>query len=422
MNMIITLVIFFVAYAFIASEKVNKMLVALLAAAMMLVLHIMPQHIAFEHIDLNVIVLLISMMVLVKVIERTGIFEYIAILSAKRARGNPFRILVALFMLTAVFSAFLDNITTVLLIAPVSILLAGELRISPLPYLIAEIFASNMGGTATLIGDPPNIMIGSAAGLSFMDFIVNLAPLIVIQLVVFAGVFWFIFAKKLHVTNENRARIMDFDEKRMIRNPKLLRRSLIVFGFVIVGFMLHAQLGLEAATIALAGAAALMIAGKIEPEEVLVQVEWSTIFFFVGLFIMVGGLVEVGAIRMVSEKILVWTHGNIRVAAQVIVWFSGIFSAIVDNIPFVATMIPLLKDMGAQLGQQAVMPLWWALSLGACLGGNGTLIGASANVIVAGFAKKAGHPITFVSFLKYGVPLTLLSLLLSWAYVLIRYV
>ncbi len=249
-----------------------------------------------------------------------------------------------------------------------------------------------MGGTATLIGDPPNIMIGSATGLSFMDFIVNIAPLILVQLVVFAGIFWLIFARKLHVTNENRARIMDFDEKRMIRNPKLLRRSMIVFGLVIVGFMLHAQLKLEAATIALAGAAALMIAGRINPEEVLAQVEWTTIFFFVGLFILVGGLVETGVINLVSERILLWTKGDISVAAQVIVWFSGIFSAIVDNIPFVATMIPLLKDMGDQLGQQTIMPLWWALSLGACLGGNGTLIGASANVVVAGFCQESRIP------------------------------
>ena len=413
--------IFIISYVFIASEKINKTIIALLGASLMLLFHIISQDKAFEHVDMNVISLLISMMVLVKIVEQTGVFEFIAIKIAKFVKGDPFKIMVFLFLLTALFSALLDNITTVLLIAPVSILLAGELKISPIPFLLSQIFASNIGGTSTLIGDPPNIMIGSAAGLSFMDFVFNLFPLIIILLIFLSLTFYFLFGKKMKVSNENRARIMAFDEKKLIKNPKLLYQSLVVMIGVIVGFGIHGFVDLEAATIAMTGASILIIIGKIDPDTVFKEVEWGSIFFFTGLFIMVGTLVETGIIGIFSKRMLDFTHGDIEFTAKVLLWFSGIFSAIVDNIPFVATMIPLIQDMGTHLGAHAIKPLWWALSLGACLGGNGTLIGASANIIVSNMAAKSGNKISFIEFLKYGVPITLVSLLISYFYILIRY-
>ena len=413
--------IFIISYIFIASEKINKTIVALLGASLMLLFHVVSQSKAFAHVDMNVISLLISMMVLVRIVEETGIFEFIAIKIAKFVKGSPFKIMIFLFLLTALFSALLDNITTVLLIAPVSILLAGELRISPIPFLLSQIFASNIGGTSTLIGDPPNIMIGSAANLSFMDFVLNLFPLVVIILIFLSIIFYFLFRNEMIVSNENRARIMAFDEKKLIKNPKLLYKSIFVMIGVIIGFGIHGFVDLDAATIAMTGASILIIIGKIDPDKIFRDVEWGSIFFFAGLFIMVGSLVETGIIGFLSQKMLHFTKGNIEFTAKVLLWFSGISSAIVDNIPFVATMIPLIQDMGKHLGNQTIQPLWWALSLGACLGGNGTLIGASANVIVSNMASKSGNKISFLEFLKYGVPITLFTLLISYFYILFRY-
>lgn len=421
MEQILAISIFAVAYIFIASEKINKTIVALLGGSLMMMLHLIPQETAFEHVDFNVIFLLISMMILMKILEQTGVFEYISIKLTKFVNGNPYSILTILFFLTAVFSALLDNVTTVILIAPVAILLAKELGITPMPYLIAIIFASNIGGTATLIGDPPNIMIGSAANLTFMDFVINISPVIVIILALFSVIFYLLFRGKLVVSNQNRARIMEFDESKMIRNKKLLKKSIFVFSGVVIAFVLHGFLRLEVATIALGGSALLILIGKIDIDHVLKEVEWTSIFFFIGLFIMVGTLVETGVIKIVSTKMLEVTGGDIKVTSTIILWFSGVFSAIVDNIPFVATMIPLVQDMGANLGAEAIKPIWWALSLGACLGGNGTLIGASANIIIANFAEKAGHKITFMGFLKYSVPLMLLSILISHIYIVLRY-
>jgi len=421
MEKIFAVGIFAVAYVFIASEKINKTVVALIGASLMMLFHLIPQEKAFEHIDLNVIFLLISMMILMKILEQTGVFEYLSIKLTKLVKGNPYSILTILFFLTAITSAFLDNVTTVILIAPVAILLAKELQISPMPFLIALIFSSNIGGTATLIGDPPNIMIGSAANLTFMDFMYNLSPVIAIICIVFAIIFYFIFRGKMVVTNQNRARLMEFDESKMIKNKKLLKVSLIIFSGVILAFMFHGLLHLEVATIALTGSGFLILFGKIDVDHILKEVEWTSIFFFIGLFIMVGTLVETGVIKIISTKMLEVTGGDIKITSLIILWFSGVFSAIVDNIPFVATMIPLVQDMGANLGQEAIKPIWWALSLGACLGGNGTLIGASANIIIANFAEKAGHKITFLSFLKYSVPLMLLSILISYFYIIVRY-
>ncbi|HMA69803.1 MAG TPA: ArsB/NhaD family transporter [Candidatus Mcinerneyibacterium sp.] len=419
--MIKAVLIFIISYILIASEKFEKSLIALLGASLMLLFKILPQHTAFEHIDFNVIFLLISMMILVKIIEKTGIFQYLSIKFAKIVNSDPIKIMIILFFMTAIFSAFLDNITTVLLIAPVSILIANELRISPIPFLLVQIFASNIGGTATLIGDPPNVMIGSAANLSFMDFVTNLAPLILIQMVLFALIFFIFLKNKIKVTNENRARIMDFDEEKLLKDKNLLIKSAIIFTLVVIGFAIHGFVDLEAATIALSGSIILTLISKTQFEEVLQQVEWISIFFFIGLFIMVGGLVETGFIKMISSRVLEFTDGNIKLASQVILWFSGIFSGIVDNIPFVATMIPLIQNLGDKLGHNAILPVWWALSLGSCLGGNGTLIGASANIIIANFAKKSGYKISFLKFLKYSIPVTILSLALSYIYILIRY-
>ncbi len=419
--MIAAVSIFVVAYLMIAWEKVNKTLIALLGASLMLICHILPQDVAMHHIDFNVITLLISMMVLVSIVEQTGVFEFVAIKLAKLVGGSPIKILVMLFLITAVFSALLDNITTVLLIAPVSVLIAEELRISPLPFLLSQIFASNIGGTATLIGDPPNIMIGSAAGLTFMDFVINVAPLVLVQLLIVSVLFYFLFGGQMRVSNEDKARIMAFDERRSIKDTGLLFKSLFVLGLVILGFAIHGFVDLEAATIAMAGASVLMIVGKIDAEQLFGKVEWSSIFFFTGLFIMVGGLVEVGVISFVSRRMLAFTHGNVHITAQVLLWFSGVASAVVDNIPFVATMIPLLQDVQMHLGGSANSGLWWALSLGSCLGGNGSLIGASANIIVANMAMKTGNKIGFVKFLKYGIPITVLLLAISHIYLMLRY-
>ncbi len=420
-NMVLSIIIFVVVYALIMSEKINKTIVVLLGASLMIIFHVINQDKAFEHIDMNVIFLLIGMMILVRIVEQTGIFQYFAIKLAKLAKGNPYLIMIMLFFMTALFSGLLDNITTVLLIAPISILIANELKITPYPFLITQIFASNIGGTATLIGDPPNIMIGSAAKLTFMDFLVNVTPLVLIQLVVFAGFFLLIFRKKMVVTNENRARIMDFDEKKLLKERPLLIKSLVVFGLVILGFAIHGFVDLEAAIIAIMGSMVLLLITDIKTETAFKNVEWSTIFFFIGLFMMVGALVETGAIKLLSTEMMAYTKGDVKLTSQIMLWFSGIFSGVIDNIPLTATVIPMVKDMGTQLGSEAIKPLWWALSLGACLGGNGTLIGASANVIVADLANKSGFKITFFSFLKYSIPVTLLSLLISYFYLMVRY-
>jgi Na+/H+ antiporter NhaD/arsenite permease-like protein len=419
--MAFAIIIFAIAYLAIATERFNKTQVALAAAAILVISQIISQEDAFKHIDMNVITLLISMMVLVKIIERTGVFEYLALSLAKWAKGEPATILVVFFMLTALLSALLDNITTVLLITPVALMVARELEIDPIPMLITLFIGSNIGGTATLIGDPPNIMIGSATGLTFFDFMVNLTPLIIIETLVFAVIFYFIFRSRLHVSNEAKARIRDIDPRSVIKDRKLLVRSVVVFGMVLVGFGIHGFVDLETATIAIAGAVLLTSISKISIEKVFMEVEWTTIFFFTGLFIMVGSLIETGAIGILSEKMLQVTGGNIKLTAQIVLWFSGIFSALVDNIPFVATMIPLVNNMGDKLGHTAVIPIWWSLSLGACLGGNGTLIGASANVVVADMAKRAGYKISFMSYLKYGIPVMLLSLGMAYAYMMIRY-
>lgn len=415
---IVSAAIFLVVYIFISTELMNKTIVALFGAAVYLVLRIIDSDVAYGIIDWNVIFLLVSMMIIVGITKETGVFQYVAVKAAKAVKGEPVKILIMLSIITAVFSAFLDNVTTVLIIAPITILIAVELGISPIPFIINIALASNIGGTATLIGDPPNIMIGSKAGFSFLQFLVVLGPLVLFLLGLFSLLLWIIFRKSLRVSHERKARILEFDEKKAIADKKLLIKCGFVMGLVITGFILHGVLHLEASVIALFGATLLMvISGKKDIDEIVKDVEWGTILFFVGLFIMVGGLVETGAIKMASEKLLAATAGDVEKTSVLMIWASGIFSAVVDNIPYVATMIPMVSEMEAAMGSAAIAPVWWSLALGSCLGGNGTLVGASANVVAAGIAGKSGFKITFWEFTRYSFLIMLLTLLFANIYI-----
>ncbi|MDD3363901.1 MAG: ArsB/NhaD family transporter [Syntrophomonas sp.] len=407
--------IFLLVYILIMSEKIHRTIVSIVGAALIIALGVVTQKQAFAHIDFNTIGLLIGMMIIVGITRHSGIFEYLAIKSAKLAGGKPLAIMATLALVTATASALLDNVTTVLLIVPVTYAITDRLNISPIPFLFTEIISSNIGGTATLIGDPPNIMIGSATGLGFMDFLANLALPAIVILVITIAILVFFYRKQLDTTDDRIQSLLELNEKEFIKDWRLLKQSLTVLGFTIVGFLLHQTLHLESATIALLGAGLLMLITNEHPEEVLLNVEWPTIFFFAGLFVLVGGLVETGVIEQIAKKALLITDGNLVQTGLLVLWLSAIASAFVDNIPFVATMIPLLQTMG-QLSNLPMEPTWWALALGACLGGNGTLIGASANVIVAGIAERHGTPIGFISFLKVAFPLMLLSIVLSTVY------
>ncbi|GER94016.1 membrane protein [hot springs metagenome] len=428
--------IFLLAYALIVSEKIHKTIIAIFGAGLMLVLKILHQHEAFHveefGIDWNVIFLLISMMIMINLMRPTGVFEYIAIKSAKWGGGEPFRIMAIFAVVTAVLSAFLDNVTTVLLITPVTLLIADALEVDPIPYLISCALASNIGGTATLIGDPPNIMIASKAQLNFMDFIYHLTPIVVVIMVFYILVIKLIWGKNLKTRDELKQRIMAMDENEAIKDPVMLKKSLSVLAIVLTGFVFHGVLHFQPATVALFGAGLLLLLSKThEPHHILAEVEWPTIFFFIGLFIIVGGVVKVGLIKWMSVQILELTHGNLFATSMVIMWFSAFASAIVDNIPYVATVNPLIIDMAKQLwphesGIQLLqhpdlMPLWWSLALGACLGGNGSAIGASANVIVVGMSEKAGRRISFMKFMAYGMPIMIMTIIVSTIYICFRY-
>ncbi|MEK4239646.1 ArsB/NhaD family transporter [Paenibacillus sp. FSL R5-0744] len=415
--------IFLLIYGLIISEKIHRTILAMLGAIVMVAMGIVDQETALHHIDFNTIGLLVGMMMIVGITAETGLFKYAAVKSAKLAKGKPRRILIALFVVTAVASAFLDNVTTVLLMVPVTFSITRQLRINPLPFLMSQIIASNVGGTATLIGDPPNIMIGSAVKeLTFMSFISNLTPVIIIIMLAYIPLLLLMFGKQIKSTPELQQSIMNMDEKAMITDHKLLRKCLIVLGITITGFFLHQALHLESATVALAGAFLLLLltGGEHMLEKAFHSVEWITIFFFIGLFVLVSGLVETGVIAELAAKAIDLTGGDVLMSSMMILWVSAIASAFLDNIPFVATMIPLIQEMG-QMGITNLEPLWWSLALGACLGGNGTLIGASANLIVAGLAGKEGYPITFMKYLKVGFPLMLLSIVISSIYLYLRY-
>lgn len=427
----VSTIIFIVTYVVIVTERINRAIVAGLGAGLMITLGVLNQQQAIAGVDFNTLGLLTGMMVIVAITRRCGVFQFVAIWSAKKVAAKPWGIMLMLSVVTAVFSALLDNVTTVLLIAPVTLLITEELDVNPYPYLFAEIFASNIGGTATLIGDPPNIMIGSAVGLSFNDFLLNLGPISLLILVVMLALFYFLWGKDLQATDEERHRIMQFRERDAITDSRLLKQSLAVLTLVVTGFVLAHPLQLEPATIAMFGAGLLMLLVNIgkkaeeQSEDVhhsFGEVEWVTIFFFVGLFIVVSGIEHAGLLGMLANYVVSLTGGDMTVTAISIIWVSAIASAVVDNIPFVATMIPMIESMASSFGgTEHLMPLWWSLALGACLGGNGSLIGASANLIVAGFAERAGHRIRFLPFMAMAFPLMLLSVAIASLYLYVRY-
>lgn len=412
--------IFLAAYGLLMAEKLPRAVVSLAGAVIVVLLGILTQAEAFAGIDWNTIGLLVGMMIIVNITRRSGVFEFLAVWAAKASKGRPVMILVLLTCITAFVSAWLDNVTTVLLIVPVTFAIVDRLNLNPMPFLICEIIGSNIGGTATMIGDPPNIMIGSATPLGFNDFIVNLAPVVIVVLAVTVALLVLIYRNSFEVSETDRQKVMELDEWDAIKDWTILRKSLMVLALTVIGFFLHQALHLESATIALAGAVLLMIVTREEPEDVLLTVEWPTLFFFMGLFILVESLVKTGVIGSLASQALVLTQGNLPLTAILVLWISAFASAIVDNIPFVAAMIPLLKDVGVMSGMP-MDPLWWSLALGACLGGNGTLIGASANVVVAGIAERNGLKITFWDFTRIGLPLMIVSIIISNVYIYLRY-
>jgi len=420
-DVIIAIAIFAITYWFIITEIVHKATVALLGAVLMALFKILTQEEAFSYIDFNTIGLLIGMMIIVAITKKTGLFQYLAIKAAKLAEGDPLRILLSFAFVTAVSSALLDNVTTVLLMAPVTLLITDSLEIDPTPFLITQILASNIGGTATMIGDPPNIMIGSATDLGFVDFVVNLAPVVVVIFGVIILIIKKMYANQLKVSSEVKERIKDFDEHKVLQDKKLLVKSLFILGLTILGFAFHQFLELESAIVALAGAAILLFLSNLDPEQILEDIEWPTIFFFAALFVIVGGLEEVGVIEWVAHKVLGLTQGNLILMALLILWVSALASTVIDNIPFVATMIPLIQALAIADPSLQIEPLWWALALGACLGGNGSLVGASANVVVAGIAAKHNNSISFREYLKVGFPLMLIMMVISSIYIYLRY-
>lgn len=428
---IMATVILLVSYVILFTEKLNRAVVALLGASVMIFAGILTQKSAIEGIDFNTISLLIGMMVIVNITEKSGLFQFVAIWGAKKVKAHPLGIMIVLTFVTALFSAFLDNVTTVLLIVPVTFQITRKLEINPFPYLILEIFASNIGGTATLIGDPPNILIGSALKLSFVDFAYNLTPVVIIVLLVLIAAFILIWHKSLTTTERNRVAVLNINEKDSITNPRLLIKSLIVLLMVIIGFIAAEHIGIANGVIALFGAALLLglyTAGSNNherdenTENMLSLVDWTTIFFFCGLFVIVHGLEVTGVLQILGQWFIELTEGSVKKSVFLILGSSAVLSSAIDNIPFVATMIPMLKTMEPAMGgREAMMPVWWALSLGACFGGNGTLIGASANVIVAGLAQREGHPLSFLRFLIWSVPVMLFSVLIAGIYLYIRY-
>lgn len=423
-QIVLAIAVFVIAYVFIATEKLPRVLVALGGAALMVLIGATDDAAAFfseeTGVDWNVIFLLLGMMIIVGILRQTGVFEYLAIWASKLAKGRPFRIMVMLIVITAVLSAFLDNVTTILLIAPVSLLVAERLGKSPVPYLLAEVFASNIGGTATLIGDPPNLIIASRGGLGFNDFIVELAPIIVVLIAVLIGLCRLLFRSSFTYDADRAERVMALDEREAIRDPRLLVKSLVVVGLVLGGFVTSTFTGVEPAIVALLGAGLLVLLARLEPKRVFGDVEWETLLFFAGLFIMVGSLVNLGVIEAIGQAAKSAVGDHYFAASGVLLFGSALFSGIVDNIPFVATMAPLTSDI-VQSGGSDAQPLWWALALGADLGGNLTAVGASANVVMTGIAKRNGHAMSFWEFTKYGIVVTVVTVGLCFPYIWLRY-
>ncbi|MFA5242858.1 MAG: ArsB/NhaD family transporter [Sulfuricella sp.] len=428
--LLISVAVFLFTYAIIITEKINRSIVALLGAGLMIFTGVLQQSEAFAGIDFNTLGLLTGMMVMVAITQKSGIFQYVAIIAAKKVKAEPWGLLVMLSIVTAVFSALLDNVTTVLLIAPVALLITDALRINPYPFLFSIIFASNIGGTATLIGDPPNIMIGSAVKLTFNDFLFNLAPIAAVVFALTMIPIYFIWGRKLYAAPEDREQVMAFDEREAITDVRLLKKSLAVLFLVIVGFVFAHAIHQEPGTIAMFGGALLLLLNAIgknseeqahETHKVFSEVEWITIFFFVGLFVVVAGIEKAGVMDILAHKLIELTGGDFAATALTILWVSAVASALVDNIPFVATMIPVIQNLAPVFGAENLAPLWWSLALGACLGGNGSLVGASANLVVAGFAERAGQPIRFLPFMLMAFPLMLASIAVASLYLYLRY-
>ena len=415
-------VIFSLTYLLIISERVHKTAAALIGGVAVIAFRVLDQEEAFAAIDLNVIFLLVGMMIIANTLGKTGAFQWLAIRSAKAARGSPILILVLLAAIAAVASAFLDNVTTVVLLAPLSLFVASILGISPLPFLVSLVFASNIGGTATLIGDPPNILIGSAANLNFVDFIVHLMPIVLLVLLVYLAAVFLLFRRRLRASPQAVARVMQLDEAEAITDRPLLQKSVVVLALVVVVFLLHGALDLEPATVALGGATVLIIIGRQHPHDALREVEWTTIFFFVGLFVVVKGAEEAGLLEHLGNGIIEASGGHEWAAAMLTLWPAGVMSSVVNQIPYSAAMIPVVEQVNTELGLGASdSPLWWALALGVGFGANLTPVGAAANVLVLNTAERAGYKISFLEFMKYGGLVTLASLVLATVYMWLRY-
>lgn len=424
--MIVAIIVFSVVYLLIASERVNRVAAALAGAGVVLAVGVVGSQDAFfsaeTGIDWNVVFLLFGMMVIVGVLRQTGVFEYVAIWAAKLAKGRPFRVMALLCVITAVASAGLDNVTTVLLVAPVTVLVCERIGVRPVPFLIAEALASNIGGTATLVGDPPNLIVASRSGLTFSDFLVNLGPIVIVMLVVFIGLSRVLFRKDFVADPAQVAQVMELDEREAIQDRALLVRSLAVLALVLAGFTLHGVLHLEPSVVALLGAGLLVAISGLPARSYLVEVEWETLLFFAGLFILVGSLVKTGVIDHLASALVAATGDSVQGAMMLLLWGSAALSAIIDNIPFVATMTPVVDQLVSGTGPFAGQNgLWWALVLGADLGGNATAIGASANVVVAGISKRNGHPISFWEFTRYGSVVAVVTLAIATPYLLLRY-
>ena len=419
-HLILGILIFILTYITIVSEKIHRTVIAIFGAGLMILFHVLSQVEAFDKIDFNTLGLLIGMMIIVIVIRRTGLFQYLAIKSAKLAKGDPVKILIYFSILTAIASALLDNVTTILLIVPVTLVICDTLELNPIPFVISEIMSSNIGGAATLIGDPPNIMIGGETGLNFDDFIINLLPLMIIVFIVTIIILRIIYRKSLVTTEERKQEMLSFDENKAITDSKLLKKSLFILGLTITGFVLSELIEVPSASIAMFGASALLLISKIEPEEIFEKIEWTTIFFFAGLFILVGSLESIGVIEFIAEKMLNITGGSIPILTMIVLWMSAFLSSFLDNIPYVATMVPLIKTIseGALVSYE---PVWWALSIGACLGGTGTIIGASANVVARGIVEKNGYKMSFIGYIKIAYPIMILAIIISTIYIIIFY-
>jgi Na+/H+ antiporter NhaD/arsenite permease-like protein len=422
--MVLALLIFGVTYLLIITEWINKMLAAMLGGFAIILTGIVTQDIAFGAIDWNVIFFLIGMMLVISVMRQTGVFMYLAIKIAKKAKGKPLPIMILMYLLTTFISAFMGSVTTIMILVPIVLLVASELKITPVPFITTMIIASNAGGAATMIGDPPNILIGSATDYNFLDFIYNLTPPVLLITITSVGLIWLLYRGKMRVSNENRARLMGYNDKNLIKNKPLLKISLLVLALMLTAFMLQGVIKIETATIAMtAGLFLLIVSDRHKVEQILAHdIDWGTIFFFMGLFMIVESLVETGFINHIATGVMSLTHGEPKTTSMAILWLSGIFSAVIDNVPFVAAMIPVLERLGVLINNpDAMHPIWWSMALGACLGGNGTMIGASANIVAIGIANRNGFRISFKEYTKIGALFALNAIVVSTFYILLRY-